>query len=155
MKTRKKSVRRRRLGDFVAVPLGGGEYGFGRVLEEPLFAFYDFKSKSIPPVDEIARARVLFKIWVMNYAVTDGDWPIIGNRPLEETLCERPRFFKRDPINGKYSIYLMGESVELPATKDECNELECAAVWEPEHVADRLRDYFQQVPNKWFEMLRP
>ncbi|WP_448115483.1 hypothetical protein [Mesorhizobium amorphae] len=31
--------------------------------------------------------------------------------------------------------------------------LECAAVWDPEHVVDRLRDPADGRPNKWVERL--
>jgi len=39
-------------------------------------------------------------------------------------------------------------------TRKESQGLEAAAVWEPEHIEDRLRDHFDGKPNKWLESLR-
>lgn len=49
---------------------------------------------------------------------------------------------------------MTGESVENPATPEECAVLERAAVWDPGHVEDRLRDHFAGQSNKWVESLR-
>lgn len=36
----------------------------------------------------------------------------------------------------------------------ECEGLECAAVWSPEHVEDRLRSHYAGVPCEWALSLR-
>ena len=150
--TRKRQ--RRRLGDVVQISLGDGRVGFGRVLESPLVAFYDLCSSEVPPLDVIVASPIAFKVWVMNYAIKDGDWPVIGNMPLADDLLERPRFYKQDPISKELSIYL-GAGKEIPATMDEIEGLECAAVWEPEHAVDRLLDHLAGRENKWVESMRP
>lgn len=43
---------------------------------------------------------------------------------------------------------------EEPASRQELEGLEVAAVWDPEHVEDRLRDHFSGRPNKWVESIR-
>jgi hypothetical protein len=144
---------RRRIGDVVKIPLGTGYYGFGRILKEPLVAFYDLRVQAVPNIETIISARVLFKVWVMNHAVTSGRWEVIGNRPLEPDMIAEPVFFKQDPINNKFFKYY--KSTAVAATRQECLGLERAAVWEPEHVEDRLRDYYEGVPNKWVESLKP
>lgn len=88
----------------------------------------------------------------MNRAVESGRWEVLGNEPLEQGLEEIPKFFKQSPLNKKFSIYYQG--VEIPSTKEECQELERAAVWDPEHVEDRLRDHYDNVPNQWIESLK-
>jgi hypothetical protein len=142
------------VGDIVEVGLGGGEWAFGRVLKKPLMAFYNLKAAQPPPIESIVAAPVAFKVWVMNYAITDGDWSVIGHAPLTSDLEEAPAFFKRDPISHKLSIYF-GRGIERPASLKEVEGLECAAVWEPEHVADRLKDFFAGRPNKWVDSMRP
>jgi hypothetical protein len=144
---------RRRVGDVVCIPLGDEQYGFGRVLQEPLFAFYDFRNTRVPPISKIVESRVIFKIWVMNHAVTSGRWPVVGSAPLEPELAIEPEFCKEDPITGALTIY--HQTKERPAALDECDKLEAAAVWEPHHVEGRLRDYFAGVPNATYEWLRP
>ena len=64
------------------------------------------------------------------------------------------RFFKRDSISGKFSIY-EGGGIETPATYDEVVDLECAAVWDPEHVESRLDDHYAGVENLWVKSLSP
>lgn len=141
------------VGDIVKIRLSDGEFCFGRVLNEPLMAFYDIKSNSVPDIGVIISSPILFKIWVMNHAVTSGRWEVIGNKPLDSDLEEVPKFFKQDPINKKFCLYYDGK--EIPATLKDCKGLERAAVWEPTHVEDRLRDYYDGVSNQWVESLKP
>lgn len=143
---------RRNVGDVLEIDLGDGTFSFGRVLPEPIVAFYDSRSDTTPEIEEILSAKVLFKIWVMSHAITSGRWKIIGSLPLEENLKVDPSFFKQDPIDGSLSVYRLDE--ETPATRQECEGLERAAVWIPEHVEDRLRDFYAGVPNRWVESLK-
>ncbi|MDN3649150.1 immunity 26/phosphotriesterase HocA family protein [Reinekea marina] len=132
--------------------LEDGSLSFGRVLNEPLMAFYDCKSENVLDVNDVISRPILFRIWVMNNAIESGRWQVLGNIPLDLELEETPRFFKQNSLSKKLSIYFEGE--ETPATKEECQGLERAAVWDPEHVEDRLRDYFAGVPNQWVESLK-
>ena len=141
-------------GDILKIPLADAKFAFARVLKYPLVAFYDLRSEGIPNIDSIIASSVAFKIWVMKYAVTNGEWLVIGNRPLTPELEEPSLFFKRDAIFGALSIYL-GAGAEKPATIDECKGLECAAGWDPVHIIDRLNDHFAGRPNKWVELMKP
>jgi len=143
---------RRNVGDVLKIDLGDGTFSFGRVLPEPLLAFYDSRSDTAPEIEEILSAKVLFIIWVMNHAITSGRWNIIGSLPLEENLKIAPNFFQQDPIDGSLTVYRLGE--ETAATRQECEGLERAAVWDPEHIEDRLRDCYAKVPNRWVESLK-
>lgn len=144
---------KRKLGDIVRIKLEDGSISFGRVLEEPLMAFYDLKANNTIEVDDVLSKPILFKIWVMNSAIESGRWEVIGNSPLENQLTAPQRFFKQSPLNKKFSIYFNGD--ETPASLEDCEVLERAAVWDPEHVEDRLRDYYDGVPNQWVESLKP
>lgn len=143
---------KRRIGDVVKIPLEDGSSCFGRVLDEPLVAFYDIKTDLQPSIDEIVRLPVLFKVWVMNHAITSGRWEVIGHHDVDNALMEPVRFFKQDPITKEVCIYLNSE--EIAATREQCKDLERAAVWNPEHIEDRLRDHYLGVPNKWVESLK-
>jgi hypothetical protein len=90
---------------------------------------------------------------VMNHAITSGRWSRVANAPLDAALLQPPTFFKQDVMNPNLlSLYRAGE--ETPASRDECEGLERAAVWEPEHIEDRLRDHYHGRPNKWVESLK-
>jgi hypothetical protein len=43
----------------------------------------------------------------------------------------------------------------MDASYGECTSLERAAVWDTEHIEDRLEDYFNGRENKWVESLKP
>ncbi len=144
---------RLRTGDILEIDLGDGTFSYGRNLNK-IYAFYELRTRMRPPIEDIVCQKVLFKIWVMKYAITRGIWKVIGNLPLEESLVERPSFFKQDPFTGRLYITYDG-SQEIPATLEECRHLECAAVWDPEHVEDRLRDHFEGRRNIWFDSMRP
>lgn len=156
-----KTAKPRRLeGQVVRIDLKDGTQAFGRVLEEPLFAFYDklYRQSENPEVEEICSLPIAFKIWVMNYSITRGVWNVIGRVPLTPDLREPPKFFKQDEISGALSIYQAAPELaphyERPASLAEVDGLECAAIWDPEHVEDRLRDHFSGRPNKWIQQLK-
>lgn len=146
---------RRKVGDVLAISLGDRTFAFGRVLTEPLVAFYDLRKDDSPDLRKIISSNVAFTVCVMNYAITDGDWRVVGNVPLDPALKVEPLFFKKDPITRSLTIYRDSTGEERPATRSECEGIECAAVWEPKQIVDRLSDMFAQRPNKWVESLRP
>ncbi|MEN9865031.1 MAG: hypothetical protein RL748_621 [Pseudomonadota bacterium] len=146
----KKSIRRR-IGDFVEIDLGDGKFAYGRVLEDPVFGFYDLLASTTPPLSDILVMPIKFKIFVMKNAISSGRWRVIGNKPLEPELAARVKFFNVDSLSKEISIYDYDH--EVPATFDKCQGMECAAVWSAEHVEDRLRDEFAGVKNKWVESL--
>jgi hypothetical protein len=143
---------RGKLGDVVKIDLGNGSFGYGRVLPEPLMAFYDLQSHDPVSAPEVVKSPILFSIWVMYHAIKSEKWEVIGNVPLEDQLKIKPRFFSQDILSKKFSIYDNGK--DIPATRDECIGLECAAAWDGEHVEDRLRDHFAGVPNIWLESVK-
>jgi len=146
---------RRKPGDVLLIGLDNGESAFGRVLPSPLVAFYDAKSPPDLSVEEITQRPILFKIWVMDHAIKDGIWKIIGHVPLTEDLLAEPTFFKKDPITGALTLYRDSNGQEIPASRSDCEGLECAAVWDVRHVVDRLVDHFAGRKNAWVESMRP
>jgi len=146
---------RRRVGDVLAIPLSDGMYGFGLVLPDPLMAFYDLQCESIPALEMITNSPIAFKIWTHNTPITSGQWERIGRITCLDELLEEPLCYKKDLISGELTIYRNSTQEEVPATVQECEGLECAAVWAPEHILDRLQDHFAGRPNIWVESLRP
>lgn len=118
-----------------------GHSCLAQMLTLPEIAFFD---PSCPD-------RVLFRLWVHKSAYTTGRWLIVDQRPITDELSTQVPRFKKDPISGKLSIYL--NERETPATQEECLKLESAAVWDPEHVEDRLRDHCENRENVWVKSL--
>ena len=147
----RRTHQRWREGDFVKIAIGDGRTCCGRVLEDPLMAFYDFCGTDISDLAKLLDSKILFKVWVKKLAITNGLWPIIGNVPLSPELREPQLFYKQDAISKELTIY--GGGKEVAATREECRVLERAAVWDPEHIVDRLRDHFDGRSNKWVESM--
>ena len=152
--TRRKSIKGYppEVGDLFEIPLSSGLHGYGRVLRNPLMAFYAIGSKSSLYADDVLNAPIAFKIWVMNSALSSGRWRVVANLPLEPDHEVSPWFFKQDPVSKKLSIYREGD--EKPALPEECANLERAAVWSAEHAEDRLDDHLANRRNKWVEALK-
>lgn len=139
-------MKRQRLkpGALVSIDLGDGRLGFGRVLEKSELAFYDRQARLNEDLDLDAAyaAPVAFSVPVMDSAVKSGRWEIIDQRPLEPHFLAPRYYFIQDSISAKYSIYRNVDGATRPATQEECQNLECAAVWSAENIEDRLRAHF-------------
>jgi hypothetical protein len=143
---------RRTRGAIVRISLGDGWHSYAQILDEPEFAFFDSRSREDLLISEIVKRPVLFRVAVMNYAVTAGRWLKVGAAEVAPQLSQPQPQFIQDPLApSRFEIYLGGHI--RPATRDECAGLERAAVWEPEHVEDRIRDHYAGKANKWVKSL--
>ncbi|MBD9518573.1 immunity 26/phosphotriesterase HocA family protein [Ensifer sp. ENS02] len=158
MTTTSKSQRvKRKVGDILRVDLGSGGHSYAQVASEPLIVFFEGVFTADLSVEEIPALPVAFTLGVSRHAVTSGLWPVIASRPLTPESAREPFFFKQDVINGRLFLYhstFADQSFERPASLAECEGLERAAVWEPGHVVDRLRDHAAGRPNRWVEALK-
>lgn len=133
---------RKKVGDLYAIPLPDHAFAFGRVLQEVSVAFYKHRAdniKDLPQEDEyeftLGVHRSCFKNWIF-----------IENRPFANPADSRPPCYQmKDVFTGKYRIYDFGEIRR--AAEEECKDLEVCAIWENEHIIDRLMggDW-----KKWF-----
>ena len=142
-------------GGVFKIPLDDGMYGYGIMLESPVCGFFDFKtSEDISDLSCLMQYEIMFKICVMKHAITQGRWLKVGKFPLmDSSTYEIPYFVNVDHMSGKiYRHHISGK--EEISTKEACLGLECAAVWEPEHVEERLNDHFAGRPNIWVERFK-
>ena len=148
--------RKQKRGDIVRIDIGNGKHFHAVALTHPLFAFLEGVFEGEEPVRDVRDRAVLFKLWVMDSAVKSGRWPVVGKADLTVvSALDGALFFKQDKISGKLSVYDAVTNAESPLRFEEADRLECAAVWGAEHIEDRLRDYVNGIPNKWWESMRP
>jgi hypothetical protein len=133
----------------VQVPLGDRTHTYARVLPDASFAFYDSRTTDELPIERVIELPVLFFVAVMDHVIKTGRWPVVGHHHLEEQLHPPPRFIQDALDKSSFSIYENGRIRR--ATRQECIGLERAAVWEPEHVEQRLRDHYAGRKNKTVE----
>lgn len=142
-------------GAIVQIDLHDGSFGYAQVLEDPLVAFYDYKTEGdfIPDIKEIIKSPVIFKLSVMKYCITQ-DWKKIGKVQMDQELNRWPDRYQYDTLSKK--LFIRREfGPKIPATWEECQNLECAAVWEPQHAEQRLRDHFAGRPCFDVESMKP
>lgn len=138
------------IGALVEIDLGDCNYAYARIVSKSEPAFYDRLAEG-KVVDYAAtyEDRIAFITSVTNSAVTSGRWTIVDKRPLEPELAQERKYFMLDAQSGEYSLYYSISGDIRPASAKQCTDLERAAVWDPEHVEDRLRDHFAGRTNGW------
>jgi hypothetical protein len=149
----KSKVQRRVVGAVLSVPLETSGVCFAVTLPEADFAFFGPTAAKDAASNKLFTHPVLFRVAVHKSAWVTGRWSRLSKVELPPSLLAPEPKFIQDALNpSKFELYIGG--VIRPATRSECEGLEQAAVWEPEHVEDRLRDQLVGVPNIWFEQLR-
>ena len=143
----------RKVGMVVRIPVDERYDGFAQILKAPEIAVLNiFRPRHVSPSNlELETAPSLFRVWVMNRALTSGRWRKVGITSMRREFDEPTSRFKRYPITGKLSLYFNG--VDHPAQPIECAGLEPAAVWSAEHIEQRLQDYLRGRPHKPLEQL--
>jgi hypothetical protein len=143
----------RTVGAVLAVPLGDGTNCYALTLPEADFAFFELRSADVQNPEALFSKAMLFRVAVHRSAWSTGRWPKVFTVEVPSTLlAPQPKFMQNAIQRDQFQIYL-GGSIRS-ASRAECEGLERCAVWEPEHVEDRLRDYYAGIPNKWVESLR-
>jgi len=140
-------------GTFVRIPLADGSFGYGRILEPPYDAFYEYITSS-PDSDlgSIATKPILFKLAV-RYS-KPNPWEIIGWRAVEERLAQPVVRFRQDVGDFRRCTIYDTVGNERTANPQECVGLERSAVWEQHAVEERLLDTFMGRPNVTVERLK-
>jgi hypothetical protein len=154
LKPRASLAQRWTVGAIVQISLDDGYFAYAQMLEQPEYAFFGVRTPDELSADAVVQAPVLFRLWVMRYAHSKGRWRKVGAGRIGDALRKPVHRYNQDPFSRKIRLTING--VDGPeGTIADCDDLECAAVWDPEHVEDRLRDHFLGIPNKWVLSLRP
>jgi hypothetical protein len=145
---------RRIKGAILEIELGDGLFAFGQDVDSDILFFDYFSKIPLSDVTVLCDKKALFFLGVYNDVITSGRWKRIGKLPIKQEYQASPFKFIQDSLNLEhFELYNPNTGEITKATKEQCEGLECAAVWEAEHVEDRLRDYFYGRPNKWVKQL--
>ncbi len=136
-------------GDVLAVPLGD-KFALCVFNEGVLIAFDQlFDSAEVP---EVFPCKFCVALYVFDSDVRSGVWPKIGR--FTAPIPVLPQYFKRDPLNGSYSIYDPYTGVETASSANKCEGMEELAVWHREVFEDRLRSALvTREKSKWLNHL--
>ncbi len=147
---------RRTIGAIVEIDLKNSNYCYAQILNDGL-AFFDLKTKKrLIEFDVLLECPVLFFLSVYRDVISQGKWLKVGKLSIRKEFDVLPMKFIQDNLNPeKFELYNPNTGNITRTTKDKIIGLERAAVWEANHVEDRLRDHYEGRPNIWFEQLKP
>lgn len=124
-----------KIGDVFAIPLPNGKFGFGRIYRDASIGIYNHIGIDVTDLPQ--KEEYQFVVGVYEDVLKSGNWELVDTRPFKNEEEEWPPPYSiKDPITGKYSIYHKGE--DRISTEQECKGLEVAAVWEADHIIDRI-----------------
>jgi hypothetical protein len=140
-------------GTFVRIPLADGTFGYGRLLDPPYVAIYNYRTNQpSDDLDTIASQPVMFTPSVRTIGLKN--WTPIGKRELEEKLKQPIVRFMQDIADFRNCTIYDTAGLERTAAPEECVGLERAAVWETHHVEERILDTFMGRPNGVAERMK-
>ncbi len=148
----KKKQQRRTVGSVVKIPLENNYHTYARILTDD-FAFYDIHTKEDLSINEIVKSPVLFFAAVYDDVLKDGWVKVSKALSIEAHLKDKPPVYTQDRLNPtNYTIYKNGE--EIPATKQDCINLEYLMIWEKQEIEERLNDHFAGRKNEFVEKMK-
>jgi hypothetical protein len=146
---------KRMVGSILQIDLKDGSHSYAIVLQKASIAVFNIKAKENVAISDILDREILFIVAVYNNAITSGRWRKIGKAFVDDRFKTLPLKFIQDSINPEiFEIYDPNTGQTRGATKDQCKNLECAAVWEAVHIESRIIDYFSGQENVWLKQLQ-
>lgn len=147
---------RRTTGSILEINIENQYYVYAQIMIDGSCAFFDYRSKEqLRDFKILDDCPILFILTVYNDVITQGHWPKVGKMEIRDDLKKLPMKFIQDKLDPqKFRLYNPETGDMIPSTRLECEGLECAAVWEAEHVESRIKDHYNNVPNVWLELLK-
>lgn len=141
------------VGSILEIYIEKEYYIYAQILGKAGYAFFDYKVKDkLKDYNILLNKPILFITSVYNDVITQGHWLKVGNIEIRKDLQEQPMQFIQDTLHpDKFELYNPNTGESNPATKDQIKGLERAAVWEAEHIIDRIRDHYNGVPCIWLK----
>lgn len=140
-------------GSILEIDIEGQYFIYAQIVHTLQCVFFDFKS--IHHIDDITvlnNKPVLFVASVYSYIITRGYWLKIGKLPIREEFNVMPNEFIHHSYGKvEFELYDPNTGTITPSTKEECKNLERAAVWDLNHIIDRIRDHYNGAPCIWLE----
>ena len=125
-----------KLGDVFQIALPDGRFAYGRVYDDASVGIYSTITTQ-PYQPPVGSRDFLFTVAIYSDILENHQWPIINHDPFAPDESHwPPPYFVRDVIGGDYQIYHKG--VLRPAEPQEIVGLEEAAVYEADHIVDRI-----------------
>lgn len=133
-----------------------GIYYYAQSLHYGNMAYFDYRSdKPIVDILELTNAPVLFVAYTHSYILTKKLWKKVGYLDIREELKDDIIFFIYSKVDGTFEKYSSKTGEVFPSSLEDCRGLEICAVWDKNHIEDRIRDYYLGVPCVWLNNIDP
>jgi len=142
-------------GAILRIDVEGPRHAYARMLSDhPYVAVYDELTEAELSPAEVVKRPVQFVVGVFDGAYKTGRWPKVGVVPPDAAPVAIPEFFRQDMFNPDDCTIVDHLGNTRPATPAECAGLERDAVWDADHVVQRLLDHDANRPNAFLEHLK-
>lgn len=140
-------------GSILEINIENQYYTYAQILDKGGYVFFDYKSeKRLTDFSVLEDKPILFIIGVYDDVIKQGHWSIVGKMNIRKNLNTQPMQFIQDALHpDRFEFYNPNTGESTPATREKVKGMERAAVWEANHVEDRIRDYYNGVPCIWLE----
>lgn len=144
------------VGSILKVKLANTTFGLARVIGGGFIEFYDISITNeglIEVVNTLKQHKVIFTLSVHKSWKKNSGWESIGNSM--DSIPSPPKQFMQNFANLDDIKIINPDGSMAVSTREEIVKqgIERVAVWEDNHIEDRLRDYFSGVPNRWLDQL--
>lgn len=142
-------------GSIIEVAVNG-RYYYAQILHCKNYVFFDYVSNEhLVNLEVLLDKLPLFFIGVYDDIITNGDWLIVGRLPIRKEFEIVPnQYIQHIGEKIEFEIYNPNTGKIVAATREQCLGLECCAVWDKEHVEERLENYYSGTVNKWVEDMK-
>ena len=129
-------------GNYIEIGMPGNRYSYAVVTNTKLLAVLDYCGERQLASSSVKELDILFIISAHDYAIGKNGWPLAGKIEQDEKFNVHPNFYIEDVITGRFSIVDHNFENRVPATKEECANLERAASWPPKSIEQRLIEHY-------------
>lgn len=150
-----RAKRRLKEGEVISIRLSDGILGYAQVSCGGDLTFFQLRIQSELDLDVILSSPEAFRVFVVGDALKRDGWNVIGCAPLVGGRKEFARY-RHQPV-GSNQLYVYQAGQSTPATLEEAKDLELFAIWTPEHIEARLKNYFAGTADptvEFFQMIK-
>ena len=133
-----RSMARKRVveGAVFEIPICGDRFAYAQALSDPLVGFYEGCFSDAQSVEKVADLSFRLRLWVHRDAFKQ--WRQIGNAPVAVGADDQ-WFYIQDALTKSVELYQHGTGLRRPVDAP-IGDFEAAAIWDPEHIEERLAD---------------
>ena len=140
-------------GNVIEILLEDESISYGLVIREPLIAFSRLTYSTKVEISAELFTDIAFQTWCHNESIGKNGWSIVGYINLSEISLPAENFYRYDPISQEFFHYIDNTN-DIPVQREDCIDMECAAVWDKNHIEQRLYALKTGKSCIWLESLK-